>query len=159
MWIWSGTLSSGIGSFSRILSSGQKLFYIKKEKNYLSDLFHYARKSFSANESHPFFSYVKDLKPVAVTYAFLHQIFLRLTSVFEELFIWEMRRDKKRERMIKQRRKTFFSFLHRTVIGTCYCKWNSSIWHLSRQRKQGSIFCIYLPFYKHPVYKQTVLAC
>ena len=32
------------------------------------------RKSFSANESYHFFSDIKDLKPVAVTYAFLYQI-------------------------------------------------------------------------------------
>ena len=44
---------------------------MKKEKNTLSDLSHDARKSFSANESYHFFSYIKDLKPVAVTYAFL----------------------------------------------------------------------------------------
>ena len=31
-WIWSGTFWSGIDCFSRILSIGQKVFYIKKEK-------------------------------------------------------------------------------------------------------------------------------
>ena len=47
---------------------------MKKKKNSLSDLSHDARKSFSANETYHFFSYIKDLKPVAVTYAFLYQI-------------------------------------------------------------------------------------
>ena len=46
--------------------------------------------------------------------------FVRLTSIFEELFISEMGRNK-REWMIKQSRKPL-SFLGRTVIGTCYCK-------------------------------------
>ena len=59
---------------SKIPFGGQKVFYIKKEKNSLSDLSHDARKSFSANESYHFLSYVKDLKPVAVAYAFLYQI-------------------------------------------------------------------------------------
>ena len=40
----------------------------------MSDLSHDARKSFSANESYRFFSYIKNLKPVAVTYAFLNQV-------------------------------------------------------------------------------------
>ena len=47
---------------------------MKKKKNYLSDLSHDARKSFSANETYHFLSYIKDLKPVAVTYAFPYQI-------------------------------------------------------------------------------------
>ena len=47
---------------------------MKKEKGTLFDLSHDARKSFSANESYHFFSKIKDLKPVAVTYAFLYQI-------------------------------------------------------------------------------------
>ena len=63
-----------LAASSRILSGGRKVFYIKKEKNYLSDISHDARKSFSANESYHFFCYIKDLKPVAVTYAFLCQI-------------------------------------------------------------------------------------
>ena len=63
-----------LAAFSRILSGGQKVFYIKKEENSLSDLSHDARKSFSGNESYQFFSYIKDLKPFAVTHAFLHQI-------------------------------------------------------------------------------------
>ena len=50
------------------------VFNIKKEKKYLPDLSHDARKSFSANESHHFFSYIKDLKPVTVTHAFLYRI-------------------------------------------------------------------------------------
>ena len=54
----------------KIISGGQKVFYIKKEKNYLSDLSHDVRKSFSANESY-YIYYIKDLKPAAVTYAFL----------------------------------------------------------------------------------------
>ena len=57
--------------FLRILSGGQKVFYVKQEKNYFSDLSHDVRKSFSANESYHFFFFIKDLKPVAVTYAFL----------------------------------------------------------------------------------------
>ena len=55
-------------------SGGEKVFYIKKEKNSLSDLSHDARKSFSANLSYHLFSYIKDIKPVAVTYGFLCQI-------------------------------------------------------------------------------------
>ena len=51
-----------------------KRSYIKKEKNSLSDLFHDAGKSFSANESYHSFSHIEDLKPVAVTYDFLYQI-------------------------------------------------------------------------------------
>ena len=51
-----------------------KRSYTEKEKNDLSDLSHDARKSFSANESYHFLSFVKDLKPVAVAYAFLYQI-------------------------------------------------------------------------------------
>ena len=47
---------------------------MKKKKNSLSHLSHDARKSFSANETYHFFCYIKDLKPVAVTYAFLYQI-------------------------------------------------------------------------------------
>ena len=58
-------------AFSRIVSGGQEVFYTEKEKNSLSDLSHDVRKSFSANESYHFFFYIKDLKPVAVTYAFL----------------------------------------------------------------------------------------
>ena len=58
-------------SFLRILSDGQKVFYVKQEKNYFSDLSHDVRKSFSANESYHFFFFIKDLEPVAVTYAFL----------------------------------------------------------------------------------------
>ena len=40
----------------RILSGGQKIFYIKNMKNYLSGLSHDGRKSFSANESFITFS-------------------------------------------------------------------------------------------------------
>ena len=67
---------------------------VKKEKNSLSDLSHDTRKSFPANESCHFFSYIKDLKPIAE------------------------RRDgtKKREWIINS------SFLYKTAIGTCYCK-------------------------------------
>ena len=49
----------------------QKVFYIKNKKNYLPDLSHDVRKSFSANESYYFLFYIKDLKPATVTYAFL----------------------------------------------------------------------------------------
>ena len=63
----------GIGCFSRILSGGQKVFYIKKKKNYLPNLSHDARNPFQ-QMSLITFSYIKDLKPVAVTYAFLCQI-------------------------------------------------------------------------------------
>ena len=46
--------------FSRILSGGQKVFYVyvKNEKNTLSDLSHVVRKSFSANESYHYFSFI-----------------------------------------------------------------------------------------------------
>ena len=54
----------------KIIFGGQKVFYIKKGKNYFSDLSHDVSKSFSANESYYIF-YIKDLKPAAVTYAFL----------------------------------------------------------------------------------------
>ena len=64
---------------------------------------------------------------------------------------------KKRDGMTKERRKSL-SFLYRTIIGTCYCKWNRGVWNPSRQMRQGLIFLIY-PFCKQPVYKQTVLAC
>ena len=68
---------------------------------------------------------------------------------------------RKYEKYPKERRKPL-SFLY-ILIGTCYCKCNWSIWHPSRKRKQGSIFCIfyiylpsfvytYLPFYKQPIY-------
>ena len=60
------TFEVELAVFSRILSGGQKVFYAKQEKNSLSDLSHDVRKSFSAN-----FFFIKDLKPVAVTYAFL----------------------------------------------------------------------------------------
>ena len=46
-------------------------FTLKKKKSSLSDLSHDVRKSFSANEYYQFFFYIKDLKPVVVTYAFL----------------------------------------------------------------------------------------
>ena len=45
-------------------------FQLSKEKNSLSDLSKDVRKSFSANESYQFFSYIKDLKPFAVTHLF-----------------------------------------------------------------------------------------
>ena len=43
----------------------------KKKKNSLSDDSHDVTKSFSANKSYHFFFYIKDLKPVAVAYAFV----------------------------------------------------------------------------------------
>ena len=51
-----------IGCFSKIPSGGQKVLYVKKEKNYLPDLSHDVRKSFSANESYHGFFYIEDLK-------------------------------------------------------------------------------------------------
>ena len=51
--------------------TSKRFFYIKKS---WSDLSHDVRKSFPANESYYFFFFVKDLKPVAVTYAFLQQV-------------------------------------------------------------------------------------
>ena len=56
------------GCFSRILSGGQKVFYIKKEKNSLSNFSHDIRKYFSANEYNHFFFYIKDSKPVVVCF-------------------------------------------------------------------------------------------
>ena len=49
--------------FSRILSGGQKVFhvYVKKEKNTLSYLYHVVRKSFSANESYHYFSFISKI--------------------------------------------------------------------------------------------------
>ena len=61
----------------------------------MSDLSHDARKSFSANESYHFFSYIKDFKASCSDLCFSVPNFVRLTSVFEELFIRETRRDKK----------------------------------------------------------------
>ena len=64
----------------RILSSGLKVFYIKKEKNSLSDLYHNVRKSLSANESFYLFFYIRDCcRDVCCSVA----NFVRLTSVFE----------------------------------------------------------------------------
>ena len=56
--------------FSRILFRWSKCL-LRKEKNHLSGLSHDVRKSFSANKSYHFFFYIKDLKPVVVTYACL----------------------------------------------------------------------------------------
>ena len=56
--------------FEVFFSGGQKFFFIKKEKNYLSDLSHDVRKPFSANETfNYFFFYIT--KSAAVTYAAL----------------------------------------------------------------------------------------
>ena len=99
------------------------LLHKKGEKFVVWSFSRCKKNPYSANESYHFFLYIKHLKPVAVTYAFLYQI---LTSAFEELFIWETGRDKKLEGMIKQKRK-LLSFLYRTVIGTCYCKWSRGI--------------------------------
>ena len=63
-----------LAAFQEFFPVVKKVCYIKKEKNSLSDLSRNARKSFSANESFHFFSYIEDLKPVAVSYAFLYQI-------------------------------------------------------------------------------------
>ena len=65
-----------LAAFQENLPGGQNVFYIKKEKNSLSDPSHNAKKSFLANEAYHIFSNIKDLKPVAVTNAFLYQIFV-----------------------------------------------------------------------------------
>ena len=65
-----------LAAFQEFFPVVKKVCYIKKEKNSLSDLSHNARKSFSGNESFHFFSYIEDLKPVALTHAFLYQMFL-----------------------------------------------------------------------------------
>ena len=78
--------------------------------------------------------------------------FVRLTSVFEDLFIWETRRGKKARADDKTEKENLFhrffiEVLLEHVTETCYwSKWNMSIWHPSRQRKQSSIFCKYPSF-------------
>ena len=51
--IWSGFEMEPfkVELFEVFFSGGQKFFFIKKEKNYLSDLSHDVRKPFSANET------------------------------------------------------------------------------------------------------------
>ena len=112
----------------RILSDGQKLFCIKKEKNYLSDLSHNVWKSFSANANNTqrqqilllFLLYYR-LKASCSDVCFSVASSVRLASVSEELFIWETGRDKKSGVDDKREKKTT-SFLCGAVVGTCYCK-------------------------------------
>ena len=63
-----------LAAFQEFFSVDKGLLHQKDSftsKNSWSDLSHNVRKSFPANESYYFFFYIKDLKPVAVTYAFL----------------------------------------------------------------------------------------
>ena len=143
-WIWSGTLWVGICCFSRILFRIQKVFYIKKWKNSLSDLSHDARKSFSADAFYHFFFSLKDALQLHWRMFFCSK-FCKFDKCFwGVVYMRDETRQKKRECMIKERRKPL-PFLYRT-IGRCYCQWNRSIWHPSWQRKQGSIFCLYPSF-------------
>ena len=66
-------------------SGGQKLFYIKKEKNYLSDLSQDIRNSFPAKESFFPFSFILESQRGDVCCSVAN--FVNLISVFEELFI------------------------------------------------------------------------
>ena len=46
-----GPFEGELAAFQEFFFGGQKVFYIKNEKNYLPDLSHDARKSFSENET------------------------------------------------------------------------------------------------------------
>ena len=109
------------------------------------------------NESYHFFSYIKDLKSDV---CFSAPNFVRLTSVFEELFIWEARWDKKAGVDDKTGKENlshhFFIELlleHVTVNET------GAFGIPPDKGNRVQYFVCTLSFYKQPIYKQTVLAC
>ena len=88
-----------------------------------------------------------------MTYAFLYQI-------FEELFIWETRRGKKAGVDDKTEKENFFHHLFIELLLEHVTVNKTGAFRIPPDKGNRFQYFVYtLPFYKQPVYKQTVLAC
>ena len=83
----------------------------------------------------------------------------RLTSVFEELFIWETRRDEKTGVDDKTEKEHLFHHFFIELLLEYVTVNETGVFGISLDKGNRVQYFVYtLPFYKQPVDKQAVLA-